>query len=337
MTEAVKLAHEAHEALEHGVHHIDATARAYDSIANERTGLLARQHTSGAVNANEQQMQLVEKAERTRRLACWLWLLPVVALAPTIAFIVMFARDTSSALWMALMIVSIVLWAFTVVLPCAIIQSVAASLKHAIRRARIEAGEYVYSTVLEPEYWVRYCRHSWGKKRTRNIICAFVASLIFFGGGTPLCVYVILVAKGEDDISKHTEFIGYIAAGVIGGIVLLFGMIALAEWRRRSLLLRSDRRLVLFEDALICGTLYLEWPMPPTSHNHIVGFLMVNDPASQLDLLTVVRQSMMTNGRPITTKHVFPLPPGAVADDELAATFGRVAKAAGRNAALSHH
>lgn len=337
MTEVVKLVHEAHEAIEQGAHHIDVTARAYDAIANERTGLLARQSASGSINANERQLRLVERAERTRRLACWMWLLPVVALAPTIAFIVTFARDTESSLWMALMIVSIVLWAFTVVLPCAIIQSAAASLKHAVRRARIEAGEFVYSTVLEPEYWVRYCRHSWGKTRTRSIICAFVVLLIVLGGGTPLGVYVILLAKGDEKISQHTEFIGYIAAGVIGGVVLLFGAIALAEWRRRSQLLRSDRRLVLFEDALICGTLYLEWPMPPTTDNHIVGFLMVSDPASQLELLTVIRQTTMTNGRPLTTKHVFPLPPGAVADDDLAATFGRVAKAAGRNAALSHH
>jgi hypothetical protein len=270
------------------------------------------------------QLSLVAQAERNKRIACWLWLLPVALLAPTIAFIVLFAQDETNAVWLALMIVSVVLWACAVVVPCAVMSSTAETLKRRLRERRIETESFLYSASFadDPSYWLKWVDFAWGVGQLKSVAGSFICLLIFGAGGVPLVLYLV---EDKDKVSPLVYL--YIALGIGGGILLLHALIALLITRTRRRLrgaCAAERRLVVFEDALFCGPLYVQWPVPATAVRHLVGFLIHDDDARGLSLLSVVLQTATPNGAVHVASHHFPLPRGSVHNDELTRIFADI-------------
>jgi hypothetical protein len=111
--QVAEIAHKGHGVVDHGQAYLDATADADAAIAHEHTRLLAQ-----GVNADPVEATLITRAAQNRRRAWWLCVVPIILLAPAIAFVVVFTQDTTSTIYLSLMVTTLVLWTLAIIVPC---------------------------------------------------------------------------------------------------------------------------------------------------------------------------------------------------------------------------
>lgn len=289
----------ASETLETASHLIGTTINADMSLANERSALLRRGTDADAV-----QVSLLDRATRLRRIGCWLWLGPVLLLAPFVAFVVLFAQDTSNALWMGLMIAFIFLWAASLFVPCVVLQVAASKLKKDLRLRRIATKEYLFFAAFDEAVWTQYVEHEWGWPRAKKFLKQCACAFPLAAATAPLAVYLKSLTEHKD-YSPEPLLYAYASAGG-AGLVLLGAVLGLATLWRVKVSMRdcAEKRLVLFADAVICGTQYVEFG---AASRAVRIDIEVVEAAGGMRILTVER-IVAVNGKSKNVTSRFPLP-----------------------------